>query len=252
MPVQILKKDLPALCAFDQVFNFSLYQRCGAYWLSQVLSAGILVGSLAVKLPQIFNIIWSKNVLGISPESFYSEVSLACNTVLYNYRKGYPFLSYGEAAAVLIQNIILVLLLWKFMKPSPSLSTKVWVVLLLLFTVGVCFGLPEHYLYLIPLANFPLMIYSRTVQIISNYRNSTTGQLSSITTFLTFAGNLIRIFTTIQQVGWDMSLISSFCVGGGLSGILFFQIVYYNFLRSPKVNKQVEEQVKDGKNKKSD
>jgi hypothetical protein len=197
---------------------------CGAFWLSHFLSGAILLGSLAVKLPQIFNIVMSGDVEGISPEAFYSEVPLSIHTVMYNYRNGYPFMTYGETAIVMVQNLALVFILWKYMSPSPS-STTIFSVLSLFIGITVgCFYLPAHYLYLLPTLNLPLMIYSRLAQIIANANKRTTGQLSSITTLLTFAGSLARVFTTIQQVGYDLSLIGGFVTGACLSGILLAQV----------------------------
>lgn len=227
MPVTILPSPVRELCAYSEVFNLAVYPQCFAHWLSQALSAGILAGSLALKLPQIMNILLTGDVVGISPEAFYSEVPLTIQNVLYNYRKGYPFMSYGEAVVVAIQNFLLVLILWRYMKPAPTWRTMTTVLFLFIAVTVGCFVLPENLLFCLPMVGFPLMIYSRMVQIIANYTHRTTGQLSSITTFLIFGGNLARVFTTIQQVGWDWTLISGFGVGAFLSGVLLFQIAYY-------------------------
>lgn len=247
MPVKIVKSEaIKDLCSFAEVFNFNLdtYRSCAAHWLSQFLSAAILSGSVALKLPQIFNIVWSGDVEGISPEAFYSEVPLSVHTCMYNFRKGYPFISYGETAIVLVQNFVLVLVLWKYMNPSPTMTHILSVLGFFVLNTYFCYIIPEAFLYILPLVNFPLMIYARLMQIISNYRLSTTGQLSSITTFLTFIGNVARIFTTIQQVGWDMTLISGFVVGSMLSGTLLAQIVYYNVIVAKK---PAEKDLKDKK-----
>jgi hypothetical protein len=203
---------------------------CFKLLLSKFLSSGILVGSIAVKFPQILNIVSSKQATGLSPQSFYSEVSITISTVLYNYRQGYPFLSYGETVMVLIQNVILVLLLWKFMKPVPSAGHIGLVIGLFAAVSIVCAVLPMEYLYLLPLVNLPLLIYSRAVQIYSNTKNRSTGQLSSITTGLTFLGSTARIFTTIQEVGWDFSLLSGYVMSTILSGTLLSQVRILQFI----------------------
>lgn len=197
---------------------------CFKILLSKFLSSGILLGSIAVKFPQILNIVNSKQATGLSPQSFYSEVSITISTVLYNYRQGYPFLSYGETVMVLIQNFILVLLLWKYMKPLPSTRHISLIIGLFVAISVVCSYLPSEYLYLLPLINLPLLIYARVVQIYSNAKSRSTGQLSSITTGLTFLGSAARIFTTIQEVGWDFSLLSGYVVSTILSGTLLSQV----------------------------
>ena len=47
--------------------------------------------------------------------------------------------------------------------------------------------------------NIAVIIFSRVPQIISNFRNSSTGALSLITTFLQFAGSVARVFTTLAD-----------------------------------------------------
>lgn len=209
-------------CKIAEVANWPV--ECYKFLISKVLSGGILAGSVALKLPQIINIMTTKDVVGLSPESFYSEVSLSINTVLYNVRQGYPFLAYGETVMILIQNFLLVLLLWKFTKPAPSFSHIATILLVFAAITAISIFLPTEYLNLMPLANLPIMIYSRLVQIISNYRLGTTGQLSSITAFLILAGSLARVFTTIQDIGWDLSLLAGFGISALLSAILLGQV----------------------------
>jgi len=198
---------------------------CFKILISKFLSGAILIGSIAVKFPQILNILTSKQATGLSPQAFYTEVSITISTVLYNYRQGYPFLSYGETVMILIQNLILVLLLWKFMNPGPSVKSIVSVIFLFVAVTVVCYVLDEKFLYILPLANLPLLTYSRSLQIYTNLKNKTTGQLSSITTGLTFIGSLARIFTTIQDVGWDLSLIVGYVLSTTLAGTLLFQVI---------------------------
>jgi uncharacterized protein with PQ loop repeat len=91
----------------------------------------ILAGSVLLKLPQILSIYNSKDVEGLVPSSFYSEVvSMCClcwmstvqtnlsllifsqplvtTNIVYNYLQGNPFSSYGENVFILVQNLILV------------------------------------------------------------------------------------------------------------------------------------------------
>ena len=54
---------------------------------------------------------------------------------------------------------------------------------------------------------------SRVQQIITNYRNKSTGALSPITMFLGWAGNLARLFTLLVDLGFeDLQIILSYFV----------------------------------------
>ena len=197
---------------------------CVAPLVSKLLGGLILVGALGLKLPQIINIYRTGDVEGLSATSFYSEVPLVMSNVAYNVLQGNPFSSYGENVFILVQNLALVVLLWMFMKDKPTVGHMGAV---LLFFVAVAVGslhLPAQYQYLLPLSNLPLLLASRVPQIVQNFRNQSTGQLSVITNFLTFAGSLARVFTTIQEVGMDYSLLAGFFFGCSTSGILLLQV----------------------------
>lgn len=216
--------DFAGNCPVDleSVKNWS--PQCFQFLLSKFLSSAILLGSVAVKLPQVFNIVSTKNVVGLSPQAFYSEVPLATLSVLYSYRLGYAFTSYGESVMVLIQNMILVYLLWVYMQPKPSAAHKLSVLAVFVAVGVVAYHLPAEYLYVLPNINLALMMYARVAQIVNNFRQGTTGQLSSITTGLTFIGSVARIFTTMTEAGGDILLLASFGISTALSGTLLFQV----------------------------
>lgn len=64
------------------------------------------------------------------------------------------------------------------------------------------------------------------IQIIANFRNGSTGQLSAITVFLLFAGSVARIFTSIQETG-DSLVILTFVVSTVFNGLIAAQVMYY-------------------------
>jgi len=129
------------------------------------------------------------------------------------------------------------------MKPSPTPSTVIGVLTLFLLVGMISFNLPKEYWYVLPLSVLPMLIYSRSAQIVSNFQQGTTGQLSLITALLQFLGGLARVFTTIQEVGWDLPLLSGFVVSSVLSGTLIAQIVYYSYVSPPgKKDKKAKQQ----------
>ena len=71
-----------------------------------------------------------------------------------------------------------------------------------------------------------MLILSKCPQIYTNMMSKQTGQLSLPTNFLTFAGSLARVFTTIQDVGYDASLLSNCSTNAVLSGVLVIQVVF--------------------------
>jgi len=71
-----------------------------------------------------------------------------------------------------------------------------------------------------------LWLSVQLVQILANYRNGSTGQLSAVTVSLLFAGALARIFTSVQETG-DATVIATYVVSFTVNAILVCQVVYY-------------------------
>lgn len=78
--------------------------------------------------------------------------------------------------------------------------------------------------YLLPMSNLPLLLASRVPQMWANFQQQSTGQLSFISLFLSFAGALARIFTTIHEIGWDMALLSTYLAGATTTGVMLLQV----------------------------
>lgn len=117
-----------------------------------------------------------------------------------------------------------------------------------------CLKLPEEHLWLLPFCNMPITLMSRLPQIFTNWSNGHTGQvgrqhiqaeadahpdmpldllffsplqLAAITLTLNFLGVIVRILTTIQEVGFDVGLLSSYGLSFIVNGILVLQVVLY-------------------------
>ena len=69
-------------------------------------------------------------------------------------------------------------------------------------------------------------ILLKLLQIVSNFRNGHTGQLSFIMVLLLFLGAMARIFTTIQETG-DKVMLVTFLFSTSLNATLVLQVLYY-------------------------
>jgi len=68
----------------------------------------------------------------------------------------------------------------------------------------------------------------QSIQIWTNYRQATTGQLSVISVFMQFGGCAARVFTSVQETNGDWLIIGPFLVATLLNGIIFAQITLKN------------------------
>ena len=211
-------------------------QQCIKELVSAALSMAILAGSVLLQVPQILNIMKSKSVEGISGTSLYASVVIPITFLAYNVLQGNPFATWGENVFSLIQNVILVVLYWRLSKPAvPTKNVLGITICFVVLSVG-CFLLPKEHQGLLPLSTLPLIAASRVPQIVANYQNGHTGPLSVITFILVLLGNAARVYTTIMEVGFDLSLLANYGLSALFSGILAAQVVFYGY-RSKKDKK---------------
>ncbi len=70
---------------------------------------------------------------------------------------------------------------------------------------------PPEVLWYGQAANIPMIVLGKAIQVVANLRNGHTGQLSAVTVFLLAAGSLARIFTSMQETGDNMVVLTYVC-----------------------------------------
>eukprot|EP00752_Nemacystus_decipiens_P007015 g6293.t1 len=200
---------------------------CQKVLVAKLLGYLLILGSLTVKAPQISKIVAAKSVDGLAPSSIYSDLVIYIVNAVYHLVIGSPFSAFGEIMTILVQNTLIVILLWCYMKDRPSALGIAGLTAIFAGTAVGCAMLPMEQLMLLPYTNLPLIVVAKVPQIMTNHGNRHTGQLAAITTMLNFFGASVRIFTTIQEVGWDWGLLSMNGLSSFLNGVLALQIVIY-------------------------
>ncbi|KAJ0408431.1 hypothetical protein ATCC90586_008369 [Pythium insidiosum] len=199
---------------------------CIKFVISKLLGYAIITGSFVLKLPQILKIMSAKDVTGLTPASFYLEVLLYASGSIYNLLKGYPISTWGENIVILVQNLILVLLLWAYATPRIPISTRlVLVVVLAALSAGMLMTPPE-FQWVLASAGIPVTIVARIPQVIANFKQGHTGQLAFVTLALNFGGTVARLFTTLQETG-DPVQLAGFGVAIVLNGLLVLQVLMF-------------------------
>lgn len=213
--------DLPALLLSDsQCFRASLSLAIGA---AIVLFAGL------IKLPQILTIVSSKSVEGLSATTFLVETFGYTYNLAAHYREGYPLSTYGEFSVLLLQDYVILYLLYRYTGRSQFGVAVVlsFIVSLLVFCSHL---FPIQLLELMTLGNVAVVILSRTPQVYANFVNASTGALSAFTCWGLFLGACARVFTTLQDVD-SLNILAGYLISALLNGIIAFQVVYYKYLK---------------------
>lgn len=198
---------------------------CFTATLSKGLGIGIIAGSILVKVPQILKILSSKSGDGINVYGVYLELFAITANFAYSYVMGFPFSAWGDGTFLAIQTAMIAALVLHYSGSSGTaavfLSTYVGLV-----SVLVSGFTPTNVLWTMQAVNVPIIVIAKSIQVITNYKNGSTGQLSAITLLLLFGGSMARIFTSLVETG-DFIIIVTYCVSTVANGVIVGQLFWY-------------------------
>lgn len=205
-------------------FNF-LDEPCLKLALSKGLGYGIIVASTMVKLPQVLKIFSAKSGAGISVFGTFLELLAITFNASYSYGKRYPFTAWGEALFLLVETALIAFLVLWYDKKKGAAALFVTLYAGLVYTLMS--GLtPINVLWTLQAANLPLAISGKLIQAATNFKSGHTGQMSGITIWLLFLGCVARIFTSIQETG-DQLVIMTYAAASLANFLLVAQVHYY-------------------------
>ncbi|XP_061767897.1 mannose-P-dolichol utilization defect 1 protein-like [Nerophis ophidion] len=233
----LLAYFLPESCytAFFLQYNF-IDGACFKTLLSKVLGTAIILGSLMVKLPQIVKVIKAKSAEGLSFPSVLVELLAITGSIAYSVTNSFPFSAWGEALFVMLQTVTVGFLIQFYTKRTAKGVVFVLVYLGLLFLLMSPLT-PSSVVTTMQASNMPAVIVSRIIQGVTNFRNGHTGQLSAMTVFILFAGSLARVFTSVQETG-DTLLVVTYVVSVACNLVIVVQVLYY-WKRTQKILNKV-------------
>lgn len=178
-----------------------------------------------VKIPQIMKILANKSAAGINFISVLLDLFAITCHMSYSYVRGFPFSAWGDGTFLAIQTAVIAALVLYY-GGSPAKAG-----LFLTVYVAICYVLmggltPVEYLWSAQGFNVPILLVGKLTQAFTNYKNGSTGQLSAATCFMLFFGSMARIFTSIQETG-DTMMIITYCVSTSANAVIISQLLYY-------------------------
>lgn len=224
--VQTCSLLLSNQCCHNFLVDFDfLDQDCLKLALSKGLGYGIILASTMVKLPQVLKIFGARSGAGISVVGTLLELLAISFNASYSYGKRYPFTAWGEALFLLFETaMIAFLVLWFDKRKGTALA------FVLVYSAGLyalMSGLtPIHVLWTLQACNLPLAISGKLIQAWNNLKNKHTGQMSAVTIWLLSLGCVARIFTSIQETG-DQLVVITYVVASVVNFLLVAQVHYY-------------------------
>lgn len=226
--------------------------------LSKCLGYGIIAGSLLVKVPQIAKILTNKSAEGINMFAVFLDLSAITFSLAYSFVSGFPFSAYGDGAFLALQTICIGCLVLHY--GGSTVRALIVFVAYLAFGYVLMGGLtPLPWLWTIQAGNIPILLVGKGAQALTNYRNGSTGQLSAVTCFMLFFGSMARIFTSYQETG-DSMMIMTYALSTAANAVIVSQLLWYwnaadggkKSRKQAKATKQPQSPAKKSKAKKVD
>ncbi|KAK4057513.1 hypothetical protein OIO90_001582 [Microbotryomycetes sp. JL221] len=228
---EFVKDPLQALigkkCYHSLVWNVDLSDTdCLKLSLSKALGLGLVLGGAIVKVPQIVKIVRARSARGVSLTSYLLDSASTLVYVAYNVRHAFPWSTYGETVFLLIQNAVIIALVAIYSTSStvPLLALLTSAFVAAAYALATPSIVSSNLLKLLLSASIPLSCFSKLPQIITNYQNGSTGQLSAFLVFNSFLGTLARVFTTSAETG-DSLLWWNYVLLSVLNGIIALQML---------------------------
>ena len=209
--------NVPALLFSDRI--------CLRAAVSRVLGVGIVAGAGLIKLPQVYRVVTTGSVAGLSATSFAVDTFGYTYNLAAHYRQGYPVTTYGDFAVLLAQNMLLLYMCYAYTgRGGRGVAVcAAFGALLAFFTSPSC---PLEVVQTLTLLNIPVVFIGRLPQIYTNYVRQSTGALSALSTIGVFLGATARIFTTLQDVD-NYNILLGYVASSVLNGIIALQVIMY-------------------------
>lgn len=156
------------------------------------------------------------------------------------------FSEYGENAIIIVQNVVVILLIYNYDKSISLVEKLLFVALISTYSTWLLMdtSVPEEAWPFVTSSCILCNCMSRMPQIYSNFSNKSTGVLSFITFFLGWAGSTAR-FIGVLFASDDIMFISQFAISAFLNTTIIAQFgLYWN---EGKKDKKVEIELKDTK-----
>lgn len=213
---------MPEKC-YDELFvHFHFHVPCLKFALKRIVSFWIILDTFLAQLPQLLKILWRGSAEGISLLSVLLQLYAFSCPVVYAVANKFPPFAWAERVFMLVQTAAIVFLI--LYHRGETLKG----LLLLAGFGGVMFLLssyaPATIISVMQDSGLAALIASKALQALTNYHNGHTGQLSTVSVFLSCAGSLGVAFVSLQESIYSITSLSH-TLSASLSCVLLAQVL---------------------------
>ena len=216
--------------SFFTRFDFFSDPSCIKFSLVKAVGFAVISGSVIYKVPQIMKMLNAGSSAGVSATSYYFESIVFLHTLGYSRHLELPFSVYGETISILVQQAVVIALIYHYDKTVSSLEKVCVVVFSSVYATTLLLDtfVPEEAWKIVSGSNIMFNILSRVPQIYANFAAGSTGVLSFVTFFLGWAGAAARLATVLIESD-DPLYKAQFIVSFTLNTIIMLQFgLYWN------------------------
>ncbi|XP_061596893.1 mannose-P-dolichol utilization defect 1 protein-like [Cololabis saira] len=213
---------MPEKC-YERIFiNLHLHVPCLKFALNRIAGFCIILDTFLAPLPQLIKILWRGRAEGLSVGAVLLQLYTLSCPVVYAMAYNFPFFAWAERLVTLAPTAAILFLILHYqgdtLKGLLLLCGFGGAVLLL----GSCAAAAVA--SVMQASSLAALIASKLVQIIVNYQNSHTGQLSTASLSLTWTGSLGVVIASLQEVGVSLTSLSHM-LSACLSSVLLLQVL---------------------------
>ncbi|XP_041863392.1 mannose-P-dolichol utilization defect 1 protein-like [Melanotaenia boesemani] len=226
---------MPEKC-YEEIFvNFHVHVPCLKFVLNKIVGLWIILDTFLAQLPQLLKILWRGDAEGLSVTSGLLQLYAFSCPVVFAKANNFPFFAWAERLVTLAQTSAIIFLILYYR--SETLKG-----LLLLSGFGGGMFLLASYaaaavISVMHTSSWVALIASKAVQAATNYRNSHTGQLSTLSTLLTWTGSLGVAIVSVQETGGSLTSVPHI-LSACLSFVLLVQVLSYTSSTAVAAKKQ--------------
>lgn len=178
--------------------------------ISSLLGYLVIIGSASAKLSQLYKVIQTRSVEGLSIKQLLVEEFCFLINIFYNYAHGYPFSTWGEVVFLWAQNMLLLFLLSR-----RTFRFYCGASLLEIVVIGLLWMSYRPLVTWLQIVTIVIRLFSLVPDNSRSDRNC----------FLSFLGALVRVFTLLGVN--DLVILLGALMPLIANGIILFQVVVY-------------------------
>ncbi|XP_030010523.1 mannose-P-dolichol utilization defect 1 protein-like [Sphaeramia orbicularis] len=214
---------MPEKCFQNLLVDFHFHVPCLKFVLNKACGLWILLDILLAQLPQLLKILWKGRAEGLSLTSALLQLYTLSCPVVFAMANNFPLFAWAERLFSLVQTAAIVFLILRYRGETKNGFLFLLAYGAVMFLLGSFVA--AALISVMQTSSLAALILSKVFQAGANYSNGHTGQLSTLSVIISFAGSVSVSFVSLQGTGNALPVICH-VLSSCLSFVLLVQIFF--------------------------